>query len=358
MILAGPIAVAVVGAGYIGSVHARVIHRLSQKRPDLVRLAYIVDAVADRARRLARELGATPLSSLGELPGDGVDLAIVATPTRLHLESVKGLAARGVTSMLVEKPLAASLEEAMEIVRLEEREGLWISVGHSERFNPALLKLFELEYQGAFNPEAAAVVSTRRRGPFAERSANVDVVHDLASHDVDVVLSLLRRLPESLRAYAASGVYTRLPDYAAAHMEVGGTIVHVEVSRIAPPKERLIDILSPGRLVRVDLLNMKLYSYTAQEAVEHPVPPGKPIDAEDEAVVEALASGGKPPVPTPQAFTVLYICRKILESAARGVELRVASDPEYEKYMDVIEAGIEAYRRSPGLTRTPGNEPK
>ena len=343
----GPVRVAVVGAGYIGSIHARVIHRISLRRPGLATLSYIVDVDRARAERLASEVGAEPLYSVEELPGESVDLAVVATPTRFHLDTVRRLAARGVGAMLVEKPLAPSLEEAAEVIRLEEGEGLWLTVGHSERFNPALLRLFELEDEGAIEPEAASVVSTRRRGPFVERAAGVDVVHDLASHDVDVVLSLLRRLPTRLRAYTLSGVYTRLPDYATAHMEAGNTIVHVEVSRIAPPKERITDIISPGRLVRLDLLNRRLYAYAADETVEHPVPQVGPIDLEDETVLESLASGREPPVSTSQAFTVLYICRMMLESASKGVEVELAGTPEYERFQAIIDVGLDDYKRGP-----------
>jgi UDP-N-acetylglucosamine 3-dehydrogenase len=343
----GPLRVAVVGAGYMGSIHARVIYRISRRLPGLARLSYIVDVSPERARRLAAELGATPLARVEDLPRGAVDLAVVATPTRLHVETMERLARQGVTAMLVEKPLAPSLEEAEEAVRLEEREGLWVSVGHSERFNPALLALHRLEAEGAVDPRRAAVVSTRRRGPFVERAAAVDVVHDLASHDVDVVLALLRRLPSSLRAYTLTGIYTSLPDYATAHMDAGGTIVHVEVSRIAPPKERLVDILQPGRLIRLDLLNMRLQAYTADGATEHPVEPAGPIDLEDEAVLRALAGGREPPVGTAQAFTVLYICRAILDSAASGGEARLAEGSLYEKYSHIIDAGIEAYRRNP-----------
>ncbi len=342
-----PVRVAVVGAGYMGSIHARVVARLSEERPGLAELAYVVDVDRARAEALARDLGARAASSPWDIPRGEVDLAIVATPTRLHVETVRGLASAGVTAMLVEKPLADSLEGAAEIVRLEEREGLWISVGHSERFNPALSALFRLERESGFKPSRAHAISARRRAPFTPRAAGVDVVHDLASHDVDVSLSLVRALPERLRAYHIRGAYTKHPDYSTAHLWLDWTIIHIEASRLSPPKERVVDIIEPGRTVRLDLLRGRLYTHDSSGLVEHPTPPRLPIDAEDEAVIEALAAGREPPVTTAQATAVLFICKKILESADRHVEVTLRRDPDYARYEDIIDRGVEEYRARP-----------
>ncbi len=166
---------AVLGLGMIGRHHARLL----QAMPD-VRFAGAVDPGGDR-------FGAAPpgslFASVDELLASGApDFAIVAVPTEEHLNAVRALAGAGV-HVLVEKPLASSVDAAHELIDIVEVAGVHAAVGHVERFNPALVALRDrLDELGD-----VFLVRTERVGPFPDRVRDVGVVMDLATHDLDLV---------------------------------------------------------------------------------------------------------------------------------------------------------------------------
>ncbi len=166
---------AVLGLGMIGRHHARLL----QAMPD-VRFAGAVDPGGDR-------FGAAPpgslFASVDELLASGApDFAIVAVPTEEHLNAVRALAGAGV-HVLVEKPLASTVDEAHELIDIVGVAGVHAAVGHVERFNPALVALRDRidELGDVF------LVRTERVGPFPDRVRDVGVVMDLATHDLDLV---------------------------------------------------------------------------------------------------------------------------------------------------------------------------
>jgi UDP-N-acetylglucosamine 3-dehydrogenase len=170
-----PLRGAVLGLGMIGRHHARLL----QSMPD-IRFAGAVDPAGDR-------FGATPAGSLfgsiDELLASGApDFAIVAVPTDEHLPAVRALAGAGV-HVLVEKPLAATAEQARELIDVVATAGVHAAVGHVERCNPSLVALRDKisELGDVF------LVRTERVGPFPDRVRDVGVVLDLATHDLDLV---------------------------------------------------------------------------------------------------------------------------------------------------------------------------
>ena len=176
-----PLRAAVLGLGMIGRHHARIL----QSDPSM-RFAGAVDpegdrfgAVHDRSRVFAT------LDELLAGPEGPPDFAVVAVPTEEHVAAVRDLVAAGV-HVLIEKPLAASAEEAREIIDLVRGAGLHGGVGHVERCNPALLEL-RRRVQEEDQLGDVFLVATERVGPFPDRIRDVGVVKDLATHDLDLV---------------------------------------------------------------------------------------------------------------------------------------------------------------------------
>ncbi len=164
-----------IGLGMMGRHHARVIRELDGA--DLV-------AVADAMGDPHGVAGDTPMfDSVDGLISAGIDAAVVAVPTRFHEEVGLKLAEAGVHT-LIEKPVAHSLEAATTLVDAFEAQGLTAAVGHVERFNPALMSLRERIKNGDLGE--VYQIQTRRQGPFPARIADVGVVKDLGSHDVDL----------------------------------------------------------------------------------------------------------------------------------------------------------------------------
>ncbi|HYF27600.1 MAG TPA: Gfo/Idh/MocA family oxidoreductase, partial [Baekduia sp.] len=169
---------AVLGLGMIGRHHARIL----QTHPRIA-FAGAVDPGGDRFR--AVQDPAQLHGSIAELLDRGrPDFAIVAVPTEEHLPAVQELAAAGV-HVLVEKPVAATAEEARTLIAAVREAGLHGAVGHVERFNPALLELRRRLREGQLGE--VFCISTERVGPFPDRIRDVGVVKDLATHDLDLV---------------------------------------------------------------------------------------------------------------------------------------------------------------------------
>ena len=172
-----PVATAVVGTGHLGKFHAR-IHRDNPR----ARLVALVDPDLSRARSLAAELGCAACASIDELPRE-VEAVSIATPTVLHEAVAAPLLERGV-HCLVEKPLAANIAEADRMLAAAARGGALLSVGHVERFQPALRAVKARGFRPRF-------VECSRLAPFSGRSRDIGVVHDLMIHDLDLVLDLV-----------------------------------------------------------------------------------------------------------------------------------------------------------------------
>jgi UDP-N-acetylglucosamine 3-dehydrogenase len=176
-----PLRGAVLGLGMMGRHHARIL----QSHPAM-RFAGAVDPGGDRfgAVRDGALVFGTIAELLDQAPGGPPDFAVIAVPTEEHLPAVHELAAAGV-HVLVEKPLAATADEAREIIEVVRAAGLIGAVGHVERCNPALLDL-RRRVQGGQLGEVF-LVATERVGPFPDRVRDVGVVKDLATHDLDLV---------------------------------------------------------------------------------------------------------------------------------------------------------------------------
>ena len=187
---------AVIGAGAFGRNHARVISRL----PD-VELAAVVDTDRAKAEQLAEAYGSSAFASCQEIL-DRFDAAVIATPTITHEVVATALLEAG-KEVLVEKPMAQSSAAAERLARLAQERGRILQVGHLERFNPAVI--------AAENALTIPLFfEIHRLSVFTPRSLDIDVVLDLMIHDLDIVLSFTRELPEDIRAAGISVLSDRV----------------------------------------------------------------------------------------------------------------------------------------------------
>ncbi len=334
--------VAIVGAGHIGGIHAKSLYAIGRLSPGNARLEYIVDVDFDRAKRLARIYGATPLRWDDVDRLRGVDLAIVATPTDTHRLVVEKLLDKGVEAMLVEKPLASTLEDAAAIVSYSRRA--WIAAGHSERFNPALQGVRVAASHGLLAEVDA--VETRRLGPFVERAKNTDVIHDLAIHDFDIILTLVGGMPHKVFSIARRGLVSDTIDYSTILLRFNSTISSTVVGRISPIKERIVRIYTKlGSIIELDFLNFRARSIDEVE-IEIPLKVSPPIYREDLEVVTRLREGRDPPVGVQEAFLTLYLCKTAMTSAELGVSIEIRETPNYAKYREILLEGEARYEQA------------
>lgn len=238
--------VAVIGVGYHGRHHARILAAL----PD-VELVGLVDTDAARAAEVAGANATQVVETADALIGR-VDAVVVAVPTAAHGDVALPLLNAGVP-VLVEKPVARTVAEADELIAAAARRGVPLAVGHTERFNPAVAAARPLLKDPRF-------IEVHRLGTFPDRSLDVDVVFDVMIHDLDIVLSLVGADVESIEAVGVP-VLTGRVDIANARVRfVNGCIANLTASRISRDRVRKIRFFQPAAYVSID--------YAAQK-VEH-----------------------------------------------------------------------------------------
>jgi predicted dehydrogenase len=235
----------VIGAGTFGRNHARVYHQLANEGAP-VRLVGVVDSDTARAGAVAREFSCRGFGSVEQLitTHSEVQAASVAVPTIHHLDVAQQLMEAGI-DVLIEKPLAASLAEADELVRLAQRLGRIGQVGHLERFNPAVRATLPLITRPMF-------FEVHRLSVFTPRSLDVDVVLDLMIHDLDIVLSFVNSPVKEIRAVGLP-ILSGKVDIANVRLEFdSGCVANFTASRVSTERVRKLRFFQPKQYVSLD----------------------------------------------------------------------------------------------------------
>ncbi len=233
-----PTPVAVVGVGHMGRHHARLYDELPQAE-----LVAVVDINADRAAELARQHRTKALTSIDQLP-DGIEAASVAVPTSAHRQVAERLLRRGI-AVLVEKPLAPSVEEAERLLACARQAGALLTVGHTERFNPVVKAMTRLEILPKY-------IEAQRVSPFRFRSADIGVVADMMIHDIDIVLHLVQSKVTKVDAVGVP-VIARHEDVASARVEFeNGAVANFAASRLALKTDRRLRVFCDTAYVSAD----------------------------------------------------------------------------------------------------------
>ncbi len=234
-----------IGVGAFGRNHARVYHELS-KQDESVRLVGVADPDISRADAVARDFGCRGFGSLDQLISthSEVQAASVAVPTTQHREVAGALMEAGI-DVLIEKPVAASVAEANELIEISQKSGRVAQVGHLERFNPAVRATLPLVTKPMF-------FEVHRLSVFTSRSLDVDVVLDLMIHDLDVVLSLVNSPVREIRAVGLP-ILSGKVDIANVRIEFeSGCVANFTASRVSTERVRKLRFFQPQQYVSVD----------------------------------------------------------------------------------------------------------
>jgi predicted dehydrogenase len=233
------IRIGVAGAGSLGFHHVRILRDLPG-----VQLAGFHEVNPERRSYVARELGVEGTGTLEELL-DRVDALVVAVPTRFHADVACAALERGI-HVMIEKPLASTLEEAERILAAAQASGAVVQTGHVERFNAAILGAEAYLDRPLF-------VESHRLAPFVNRGTDVAVVLDLMIHDVDLVQSLIRRPVVSFEA-AGMAILTPSVDIANARLQFeGGAVANLTASRVSMERLRKLRIFQPSGYLSLNL---------------------------------------------------------------------------------------------------------
>ncbi|MGD0469507.1 MAG: Gfo/Idh/MocA family oxidoreductase [Terriglobales bacterium] len=239
-----PINVAVIGVGAFGRNHARVYRQLEQA--GRVRLVGVVDPDTARADAIAREFGGKAFGSVEQMltTHSEVQAASVAVPTVLHLKVARTLMEAGV-DVLIEKPVAATLSEADELIRVALEHKRVAQVGHLERFNPAVRATLPLIKRPMF-------FEVHRLSVFSPRALDVDVVLDLMIHDLDIVLTFVKSGVKEIRAVGLP-ILSGKVDIANVRIEFeSGCVANFTASRVSTERVRKLRFFQAGQYISID----------------------------------------------------------------------------------------------------------
>lgn len=231
---------AVIGAGKMGAIHAKVYNQLPES--DLVA---VVDIDPGKAQRLAEKYHCLPTTDCAEIM-DKVDAVTIATPTVTHLNLAK-IFIKNKIAVLIEKPLAANVREGRKIVALAKKHGTVVAVGHSERCNPVAQAIKRLDIQPKF-------IEANRISPYPFRSTDVGVVLDVMIHDIDIILSLAASKIKRVDAVGVNVVEGREDICNARIVFENGCIANITASRLALKTERKVRVFSRKAYLSVDYL--------------------------------------------------------------------------------------------------------
>jgi predicted dehydrogenase len=313
----GKVRVAVVGVGYLGQFHAEKYAKIEEAE-----LVGVVDIDVSRARKIAKRYRTQPFFHHSDL-FNKVQAVSVAVPTYLHHSITKDLFLQGI-DVLLEKPIASTLEETDELIGLAKSKGLVLQVGHLERFNGALIASEKMVQNPVF-------IESHRLGPFSGRGIDVSIVLDLMIHDIDILLNLLNSKVKQIHAIGLP-ILTPCVDIANAWIEFeNGCVANLTASRVSKEKTRRTRIFQSNGTLTIDYLTQKA-SFTKKTAPskrkeipemvteEIPVIKVDPLETEIRSFLESVKERSNVQVSGRDGKRALEVAFQIIEKIGRGPE--------------------------------------
>jgi len=296
------IRVGVVGLGAMGIHHARLYSELNCE------LAGVVDVNPALAREIGEQYRVPYYTDYRALI-NRVEAVSIAVPTTLHHAIAMDFLRAGV-HCLVEKPIAARLDEAEEMIQAADDNRVNLAIGHIERFNPAVIRLKQLVDEGLLGK--LLIISTRRVGPFVNRIRDVGVVIDSATHDIGVVRYLIGKEPISVFSRVGKLKHAR-EDYALIMLDFGDTAACIEVNWFTPHKIRTLVATGSEGVAYLDYIEQKLSVHNLEGVNAHEIQKVEPLKLELEDFLFNAASGGRPAVTGDEGFEILKIALEASE---------------------------------------------
>ena len=304
-----PLRVGVIGAGVMGTNHARVLAGLPETS-----LVGVVDPLPAHRSRATDLTNCRTFADLDELIAAGVDAVTIAAPTHLHHEIALACIERKI-HVMVEKPIASTVEEGREIVAAAEAAGVTLMVGHVERFNPAVAAI-----KKAISGEDILSIGITRVGPFPPRMSNVGVVIDLAVHDIDLIRWFTESDIVEVQPQLSSAVAEREDIALLQFRTANGVLAHINTNWLTPFKARSVTVATRGKYVMGDLLTRQVtecfgFKTDGSYSMRHlPVGHDEPLRAELVAFLQAVRSGTTPAVTGDEGVASLEVATRCLES--------------------------------------------
>jgi len=324
--MTSPLRLGLVGLGSMGRNHLRVI----SNHPETI-LAAVADPDTAALETAAGAPGtrrfADPLEMIRQADLDGV---VIAAPTTAHMPLALAAIDRGV-AVLVEKPLAATVDDGLAIVAAARKRNVRVQIGHVERYNPAVLEMGRLLRAGWLSTIYA--ITSRRAGPFPARIRDVGVTVDLGTHDVDILCWIAGERPVRVYAETAQRLHATHEDltFGLMHFPSGAT-GFLDVDWLTPAKRRSLVAVGEEGMFELDYLTQRLtftrsnierpqmiagYATTfAGDVAEIPIDNIEPLRAQLDEFVRVLRTGERPYVDAEDGLWAVAIANGLLAAAS------------------------------------------
>ena len=309
----GKLRIGVVGVGVMGSNHARVLSDMAG-----VELVGVADPDSSQRDFVSDALNCAASKDVDALLERGVDAVIIAAPTHLHHDIALKCISQGI-HVLVEKPIASTVEESRDIVTAAHHAGVTLMVGHVERFNPAVQSI-----KRAIKNQDILSIAITRVGPFPPRMSNVGVVIDLAVHDIDLIRWFTESEIVEIQPQTSSAVAEREDIALLQFRTASGVLAHINTNWLTPFKARTIHVATRDKYLIGDLLTLQVtecfgFQPDGSYSMRHlSVGYAEPLRAEFQAFLAAIRSGEAPAVTGDEAVASLEVAIRCLD--ARGTQ--------------------------------------
>lgn len=328
---------AVIGVGSMGRNHARVYWEMAE-----VELAGVADANPAAADATAKRYATHAYTDFRQmLDEEKPDAVTIATPTVYHLETALEVIGRGM-HLLVEKPIAFTVEEGQRIIQAAQQAGVKLMVGHIERFNPAVIALKAHIAKGELG--RVFQVDAHRQGPFPARINDVGVVIDLAVHDLDIMRYVTGAEITRIYAETENRIHGEHEDLLSGLVRLSdGTVGTLAINWLTPTKIRELYVTGECGMYRVDYLTQDLYFFenavtngaeweslrvlrgvSEGQMVRFVVAKKEPLRSEQEAFLAAVRGEAEPAVSGADGLRALELAHAVVTS---GLEHRTISFP-------------------------------
>jgi len=296
--------VGVVGTGYLGRLHARILTEMPQAE-----VAGFVETDDVIAAEVSENLKLKRFASVDALARE-IDCAVVATPTITHYDISRQLIEAG-CDVMVEKPITPAVEDAQRLIELAASRGRILQVGHVERYNPAIMAVAPLLHEVRF-------VEAQRLGVFVGRSLDIDVLLDLMIHDLNLVLSLLGQRVVDVRAVGVA-VLTDKVDITNVRLELeNGAIANLTASRVSQDRVRKIRFFSREAYISVDTKEQEVKGFGLSGKTIVPIDivvnKQEPLRAELEAFLGCVRTRTRPLVSGEDGLAAVELAIRVADA--------------------------------------------
>ena len=305
-----PLRVGVIGVGAMGKNHARVYSQLPS-----VELIAVGDVNEELATSSAQSYNCKAYADYNDLLNEKLDAVSIAVPTTLHKKVALDAIRKGI-SVLVEKPIADTVENADEIIQAARQKGVKLMVGHIERFNPAVIKLKELISNGQLGDIIS--ISTKRVGPYNPRIRDVGIILDLGTHDIDIMSYLYGEKIKEVYASAGSVIHNH-EDHAIITLNFNnGSSGVIETNWLTPHKVRNLTVIGSKGIAEVDYIQSSLRISDKEWVREAKIEKEEPLKLELQNFIDCVQHDKEPLISGEGGKHALQVALAAVESAKTG----------------------------------------